>query len=518
MKSTVKSPLLRLLQKEALRNFNKITSSRHSASHAQDHGRREFLKNTSIITAAAALPAGLISSCVNSNKSRKNHLSVAILGGGLAGLNAGYTLLKSNIDFKIFESSSRLGGRVFTVKDVVADGVTTELGGEYIDSNHEDMLRLAKDFGLELMDCETDIKENNLREYATYFNGRHYTQDQVITEFKKYAKDIEADISNLTQNEEAYVKQFDMLSVTDYLKSKGISGWFYDMIVAALTAEYGIESSEQSSLNLLYMLDTSTDNGFKIYGDSDERYKIKGGNSRVVEKLKEKLDFAISLNSHCTEINKSENGEFVLHFGNDEKYTATYLVVAIPFTALRKIKIGFTLSEKKRYAIDNLSYGTNSKIVFGTKSRLWREQGFSGYLFNDKIQNGWDSSLLQLGNKGGGGYTVFVGGKLGKELNDSFVEEYASQLNSVFDGFQDQLNGQKAIFNWSVSSLVEGSYSAYSVGQWTSIEGEAQKPEGNMHFAGEHCSDSSQGYMNGAAETGRIAAEEILKSVSEKGG
>lgn len=508
MKSSFKTPFLRLLQREIFKKKYK--------THAQDYGRRGFLKNTSILAATAALPAGVLSSCSTNDTNSKNHTSVAILGAGLSGLNAGYTLLKQNIDFKIFESSARVGGRVFTVKDVVAEGVTTELGGEYIDSTHEDMLKLAEEFGLELMDCEHDIKENNLHEFASFFNGKHYTEDQVIAEFNKYSKEIEADISSLTQNKEGYFEKFDKINAADYFKSKEISGWFYDMLVAALTAEYGLEASEQSSLNFLNMVDTNTDNGFKIYGDSDERFKIKGGNSRVAEKLKEKVAFAISLNSHCTEISKSDNGEYVLSFGKDEKYTANYLIVAIPFTALRKIKFGFALSEKKRFAIDNLSYGTNSKIVFGTKNRLWREQGFSGYLFNDKIHNGWDSSLLQLGNKGEGGYTVFVGGKPGKELNDSFVEGYAAQLNSVYDGFQDQLNGRKAIFNWSISSLVEGSYSAFSVGQWTSIASEVQKPEGNMYFAGEHCSENFQGYMNGAAETGRVAAEQILKALSEK--
>jgi monoamine oxidase len=32
---------------------------------------------------------------------------------------------------------------------------------------------------------------------------------------------------------------------------------------------------------------------------------------------------------------------------------------------------------------------------------------------------------------------------------------------------------------------------------------------GNLFFAGEHCSAWYQGYMNGAVETGRMAAEEM---------
>ncbi|MBK7032983.1 MAG: FAD-dependent oxidoreductase [Ignavibacteria bacterium] len=44
----------------------------------------------------------------------------------------------------------------------------------------------------------------------------------------------------------------------------------------------------------------------------------------------------------------------------------------------------------------------------------------------------------------------------------------------------------------------------------------AQRGEsvGNLHFAGEHCSLQHKGYMNGAAETGRYAAEKILAAMA----
>jgi monoamine oxidase len=40
-------------------------------------------------------------------------------------------------------------------------------------------------------------------------------------------------------------------------------------------------------------------------------------------------------------------------------------------------------------------------------------------------------------------------------------------------------------------------------------------PIGDVYFAGEHCSVDFQGYMNGAAETGRVAAETILEKVKK---
>jgi len=39
-----------------------------------------------------------------------------------------------------------------------------------------------------------------------------------------------------------------------------------------------------------------------------------------------------------------------------------------------------------------------------------------------------------------------------------------------------------------------------------------REPEGNVHFAGEHTSVNSQGYLNGAVETGQRAAQELLSA------
>ena len=68
--------------------------------------------------------------------------------------------------------------------------------------------------------------------------------------------------------------------------------------------------------------------------------------------------------------------------------------------------------------------------------------------------------------------------------------------------------------NWIQYPYTKGSYSCYKTGQWTTIAGEEIKPNGNVFFAGEHCSRNFQGFMNGGAETGRMAAEEIVKKFS----
>ena len=42
-----------------------------------------------------------------------------------------------------------------------------------------------------------------------------------------------------------------------------------------------------------------------------------------------------------------------------------------------------------------------------------------------------------------------------------------------------------------------------------------RRPATNLFLAGEHCSAKFQGFMNGGAETGRMAAEGIIDAVQE---
>jgi monoamine oxidase len=110
--------------------------------------RRRFLRETAIAGAAAAT-AGLGAGCARNGGGATR---IAIVGGGMAGLNTAYQLSKAGLAATVFEGSDRTGGRMFTATDLLATGLTTELGGEFIDSSHEQMLALMQEFGLQQLD------------------------------------------------------------------------------------------------------------------------------------------------------------------------------------------------------------------------------------------------------------------------------------------------------------------------------------------------------------------------------
>jgi monoamine oxidase len=479
------------------------------------NSRRSFIKNSAMASIAVSLSSSFLESCGYFEK-KEAYPKVAIVGGGIAGLHAGHILSKSGINFTLFEASNRVGGRIYTVKNEFGENITTELGGEFIDSNHEDMINLVKEFGLVLYDTEEDIKKNNLIKDTYFFSGRHYSENELIREFSKYSKSIADDVKKVVEDEdEDLIGKLDSISISEYLKSKGINGWLFELLTSAYTSEYGLESSEQSSLNLVYMLNPDTKEGFKIFGDSDERYKISGGNSQLTEKMYEKLKDSVKLNTELSIISE-ENGKYKLTFKNNDSSEFDFVILAIPFSVLRKIDLQLTLPDAKIKAINELGYGTTSKVIFGVNERVWRDNKYSGYLFSNEIQNGWDSSMGQNDNLGNGSYTVFLGGNLGKSLTKDNTSSYIQKLNQIFLSKKETFNNKKIVFNWSSYPYSLGGYSAYKVGQWSEIAGQEKEPVNNLFFAGEHCSEDFQGYMNGGAETGRIAAQSVINKIQEK--
>jgi monoamine oxidase len=86
-------------------------------------------------------------------------------------------------------------------------------------------------------------------------------------------------------------------------------------------------------------------------------------------------------------------------------------------------------------------------------------------------------------------------------------------VERVFPGTQAAFNGRTSRFHWPTHPFTLASYACYRPGQWTTLAGAEIEPVGGLFFAGEHCSYDYQGYMNGAAETGRRAAEAVLDAL-----
>ena len=320
----------------------------------------------------------------------------------------------------VFEASNRWGGRIFTVYDFYK-GMFCELGGEFVDTNHEDLQKLGSELGVEMQKLATEGEGEDLY----FFKGAFHTpKDMVDPEkqtgaFAPIAKQIAADAEKLTDAEEnwtEHARKLDQISLKDYLEQfRGkTEDWAIDLLDVAYNIEFGLETKDLSSLVMVDFITTDMGEPFQIFGESDEVFRIKGGSSALIKALLAALEDKIEMKQGyaLTELD-SKDGKVVTGFEapgsttKSESFDA--VILALPFTRLREIKglDRLNLSEEKLKCIRELGMGQNAKVIVGTTSRVWRspESGLpapsNGLFYTDLgFQNLWDASRNQPGAAG----------------------------------------------------------------------------------------------------------------------
>jgi monoamine oxidase len=446
---------------------------------------------------------------------------VLIVGAGIAGLTAAYYLHRAGVSVRIIEAAARSGGRMLSQTKALGTDTTVELGGEFIDSGHKNIRKLAQELGL----VEVDLWESDrgLSRDTWFFKNRFVNEKELITAFIPLAKQIDRDVKAIGEvnykSTNPRAVRLDRISIATYLARYCPDPILRQFIEVAYTNEYGLEVTRQSAINLLLLIGKEP-NKLEIYGSSDQRYQIRGGNQQIVTKLAEKFRDRIETNTQLESIRSTPKNRYRVSLrsgDNSKEYTFDRVILALPFSILRKLDLGVRLPAVKQAAIKELGYGTNAKIITSYSEKLWRTKYKSnGQSFSDlDTSETWASSRYTETQTGT--ITSFSGGDLGVKIDKSKPTEVASKFTSQFDlifpGVKNVALDKSIVTNWIDSPYVRGSYACYLVGQWTKFAGAEGERVGNLFFIGEHCSIDAQGYMEGGCATGIIAAKTILKEL-----
>jgi monoamine oxidase len=175
--------------------------------------------------------------------------------------------------------------------------------------------------------------------------------------------------------------------------------------------------------------------------------------------------------------------------------------------------------------------GYCTKLNMQFSSRPWDGTGpwpgvSSGESFTDmNYQQTWDSTQGQPGRTGimiqyGGGSLAYGLNPAGPFNTDSdpyvaqLAQTYLAQIDQVYPGTRAAFTGKAQLSAWHKNPYSYGAYAYYPVAYPHRYAGYEATQQGNIHLAGEHTSVDFQGYMEGGAETGQRAANEVIAQVS----
>lgn len=480
--------------------------------------RRQFLKSG----AAAAAAAGLATTTGGGIAQAQPDARIAIVGAGLAGLNAALQLKDLGCDATVYEARTRVGGRCWSVTDPTY-GYVLDQGGSFVNSDHRDMLDLLSRFGLSLFDRVADAESTGYPAEAYYFDGRQISERDVADALRKIAHQITSDAVLLDQNWSKWASKFDALSVTDYLDRhrRKIGAPFARVLLEnAIRTEYGAEPHQSSALQLLFLLPTVDGEHVEVLGYSDERYVVEGGVGQLPEAMAAALDVPVQLGRVLTAV-EDRMSTYLLTFADGQKVEVDAVIVAIPVSLLKTIDWKIKLPAQFRRYMRDVDLGRDEKTFIGYQRRLWRNpEGFINSVWTDQgYSAAWDGTQRQDDRKDGA-ITFFFGGA--EVASRPGPDELVDRFDQVIEGSKPKYTGFNLATDWTNDPFSRGAYVNFPPGALTTyggyfwIEGELSVAFRNLVFAGEHFSDLWYGFMNGGAETGRLAAEYVANQMNLK--
>jgi monoamine oxidase len=467
---------------------------------------------------------------------------IAIVGAGIAGLNAALVLQDAGFACTIYEAANRIGGRMHSDTTDWANAIVTEWCGEFIDAEQKIIHDLIQRFDLPTISFDEALPPD--AESILFFGGQYYSAEQFLKDFQPvssilHQQVLEAGYPTTYNHYTATGYRLDHMSIYEWIEQYVPGGHttpFGQLLDTAGIGLFGVETKLQSALNLIYLLGSQPVNGrLNLTGSVQGRIKIAGGNQLLPLTIAQSLPpETIKLQHRLIAIKRNSDESITLSLQTpDGFHDATYdhVILTLPFSTLRQVdcqQAGFDMLKQK--AIAQLGYGTNSKLFLEFDTRYWRQPGGpwpatnNGFIITDThMRVLWDAALGQSGVSGV--LVSYTGGTSGSSYTPASpystsqgseeVQRYASyclqQLEQVLPGISAHYTGHAALSYPTGDPHLQGSYACWLVGQYTSFAGYERVRQGAIHFAGEHCSVQAQGYMEGGAGEGARAAREILQ-------
>jgi monoamine oxidase len=476
--------------------------------------RRQFLG------LAAALAAASLSACSLNSRRESAPKRIIVIGAGLAGLAAGYELTQAGHDVVILEARARPGGRVETLRKPFSDGLHADAGAHFIPNNHDLTIRYTRLFKLTL-EPSTPLFEARLfyvhdqRVVANYGVEVDWPFDLTPEERKlgrlgmweRYISAALEDLGDVTAPgwpEGHRLERYDRMTAAELLRSRGASPGAVALLRVGYLDLIGDGIDSYSALQMLHNL--------ALRQMETVRYTISGGTDLLPKAFAERLTGKIRYESPVVRIEPGEASASVVvrRGGQHERLTGDRVVCTIPFSVLRGIDVSPAFSQGKTRAVQQLPYTSIARVYLQFGRKIWTSENLYVTAATDlPIKWLFEHTINQPGRRGIlEAQAAGVEGRLVTRMTEDDRIQFAlGNVERVFPGIRDDFERgtSKA---WDEDPWARGAFAYFGPGQMLAFLPDIARPEGRVHFAGEHTSPWSA-WMQGALESGLRVTREI---------
>lgn len=449
-------------------------------------------------------------------------VDVVVVGAGIAGLVAACELTRAGHEVQVLEARDRVGGRLLNA--TLPGGAPIEVGGQWVGPSQHQILALIGELGLQTF--PTHVAGRHIAEVGgarSDYSGRIPRLDPVTL----------ADIAQTQWRLDRMAARIPLVDPwrapgAERLDSQTFDTWlrrtartprgraFFRLLTEAV---FSTGPEDLSALWAGFYIGAA--GGLDALIDTEggaQQDRVVGGAQTIAIEMARELGDRVMLDSPVTAVDWDAAGARVRT--GDHVVSARHLVIAVPPPLASRIRYSPGLPGDRDQLIQRMPMGRVIKINVVYPEPFWRADGWSGQANSDTRPLGTVFDNTPHASPSDGAVPgVLVGFLEGRHADRASRVTAADRRAQVLEDLAGYF-GPRALDpvdyierDWAEEEYSRGCYGAFAApGTLTRFGPHLRRPVGPIHWAGTETATRWAGYMDGAVESGRRVAGEIVCS------